>query len=167
MALGAMSLQDVLKAREPLGASRLTIRQCFAPERIVTLVFGVTHIQVEVFGPKRGSYARISNVSGPGELDWEAGEVLDDNAPGWARSWGSFRSFSLGLDACRNVVCDGAQYAHELCGIDCRSTVVWGNPHWLKNPQQMTVIRGYIEVVDAAGLHRLIGACEGPGFSLK
>ena len=66
------------------------------------------------------------------------------------------------------MVWDGTQYTHELCGTDCRNTVVWSTPIWVKNPQQMTVIRGYVELADAAGLHRLIGAWpERPGFSFK
>jgi len=86
----------------------------------------------------------------------EAGGVPYGNAPEWMQSWDLFRTFAFPLEDCLNLVYDGVRYTHALHGSGYDAAVVWSTPIWLKNPRQMTLIRGYVELAEAAGLKRLI-----------
>ena len=136
------TLHELSKANDVCGSSRLQINQCFAPQRIVTLTFAVERVGVEIMGP--------------GETTREAGTVHYDNAPEWARSWEEFRRFAFSLEACRNLLYDGTTYIHSMFERACETSVTWINPSWRDNPLQMTVIRGYMELAEAAGLRRLL-----------
>lgn len=136
------SLQELVTGRDALGASRLRINKCFEPERVVTLTFGAERIGVEVFGPR--------------EREEEAGSVHYDNAPEWVRSWDDFLRFTSPLESCRNLVYDGTSYTHALFGSGRDDAITCIAPNWRENPRHMTVIRGYVELAEAAGLRRLI-----------
>jgi hypothetical protein len=140
------TLHELSKAHDHCGSSRLQINQCFAPQRMVMLTFAVDRVGVEITGP---------DVTTP-----EAGAVHYDNAPEWARSWEEFRRLAFPLEGCRNLgVYDGTKYTHSMFEREHETSVTWVNPSWLENPLQMTVIRGYMELAEAAGLRRLLRMC--------
>ena len=137
------TLRELSNADDVRGSSRLQIHQCFAPRRVVTLTFGVERVGVEITG---------RDATTP-----ESGTVHYDNAPEWARSWEEFCRFALPLEDCRNLgVYDGTRYIHSMFERERETSVTWVNPGWLENPLQMTVVRGYMELVEAAGLRRLL-----------
>jgi hypothetical protein len=147
MGVSSQPLHEVVKLRNALGASRLYVSQCFAPERVLTLVFMADRIEVEVFGPR--------------ETESDVGSLSYDNAPELGESWNAFRSFCLRVEACRNRVYDGTQYTHMLSDSGGEYAMTWLNPTWPKNPQQMAVVRSYVEIAEAAGLNRLIRMWRG------
>ena len=124
------------------GSSRLQINQCFEPQRIVTLIFTVERVGVKITGSDTKSH--------------EMGTVHYDNAPEWVRSWEEFRRFAFPLESCRNSMYDGTTYTHSICERERETSVTWVNPTWLNNTLQMTVIRGYMELAETAGLRRLL-----------
>jgi hypothetical protein len=138
----SQTLHELSRADDICGSSRLEINQCFAPERAVTLIFTVARVGVEIAGSDTRRY--------------ETGTVHYDNAPEFARSWEEFRRFVFPLESCRNSMFDGTTYTHSMCERERETSVTWVSPTWLKNPLQMTVIRGYMELAEAAGLGRLL-----------
>ncbi len=131
------------------GSSLLQIAHCFEPLQWVTLTFAAERVGIEI----TGSDTTIR----------EAGTVHYDNAPEWARSWESFCRFALPLEGCRNAVFDGTSYTHSVLEHGRETSVKWHSPSWLKNPLQMTVIRGYMELAETAGLRRLLQLWRSPG----
>src|SRR5687768_6985495 len=126
------TLHELSKADDVCGSSHLQINQHFAPQRIVTLTFATERVGVE--------------IAGPDTTTREAGTVHYDNAPEWARSWEAFRRFAFPLESCRNSTYDGTTYTHSMFEREHETSVTWVNPSWVKNPLQMTVIRGYMEL---------------------
>lgn len=145
----AQTLHELSLADDVCGSSRLQINQCFEPLRLVTLTFAAERVGIEI----TGSDTTIR----------ETGTVHYDNAPEWARSWESFCRFALPLESCQNLCFDGTGYTHSVVERDRETSVKWVNPSWLKNPLQMTVIRGYMELAETAGLRRLLQLWRSPG----
>jgi hypothetical protein len=138
----SQTVHELSKADDVCGSSRLQINQSFAPQRIVTLTFAVARIGVA--------------ITGPGEATPESGTVHYDNAPEYIRSWQEFRRLAFPLESCRNSMYDGTTYIHTMFERQRETTVTWMNPNWRDNPLQMTVIRGYMELAEAARLWRLL-----------
>ena len=162
-------------AREPgvVGVSRLMIFPAFEPERIVTALFHADGVAVEAVAGSSQLWRSLQTFTRktpdgtweqiPGGEPFDPrravrgqGRVKSRRAPAPFTSWGAFVRAASPLPDCSTETLDGVVYRHKMLFDGRLLDVEWANPDEVQHAPQLALVRGYMELVRAAGLRRVV-----------
>jgi hypothetical protein len=165
------SLASVMSGAGVVGVARFIEFPSFEPERLFTLAFHPTSIEISAVGGASslwGSMPAVYQVVGKREWGVQEGERFDPGqawrrsavcdprskvCPAPLRSWAALREASVNAGRCSTDTLDGIVYRHRLADREFQSNADWFNPELPAHAPQLALIKAYRKLLRGVGLY--------------